>query len=47
MESGTSEQELVALGAISAQTRGIEPTGRVEEDTGSGYLMFSGISETD
>jgi hypothetical protein len=47
MEGRNSELELVDLGAISAQTRGIEPLGAVEEDTGERYIFAAGIAETD
>lgn len=39
--------DYVLLGSISEQTRGVEVVGPVEEDTGSRYLFFAGISEED
>ncbi|MBN8845155.1 MAG: hypothetical protein U0S50_15640 [Sphingopyxis sp.] len=47
MEDRDAKLELLDLGAISAQTRGLEPVGPVEEDTGSRYIPFAGIGEYD
>lgn len=47
MEGRDCELELVDLGAIRDQTRGIDPLGAVEEDTGERYRFFAGIAETD
>lgn len=47
MEGRDCELELVDLGAIRDQTRGIDPLGAVEEDTGERYIFFAGIAETD
>ncbi len=47
MEGRNCELELVDLGAIREQTRGIDPLGAVEEDTGERYIFFAGIAETD
>jgi hypothetical protein len=39
--------ELIDLGAISAETRGIEPLGPVDEDQGEHYLFAGGITADD
>lgn len=40
-------EELTELGAISAETRGIEPVGPRDEATGDHFLLAGGISADD
>jgi hypothetical protein len=47
MDAQDFQQEYVHLGPISEATRGIEPIGPIEEETGSRYLLFAGIREVD
>lgn len=46
MKNQTSS-ELFDLGAISVETRGIEPLGPVDEDQGEHYLFAGGITADD
>lgn len=39
--------ELIDLGAISAETRGIEPVGPRDEDTNEHFLLVGGITAED
>jgi hypothetical protein len=39
--------ELIELGAISAETRGIEPVGPRDEATGDHFLLSGGITADD
>lgn len=39
--------ELIDLGAISIETRGLEPFGPVDEDQGEHYLFAGGITADD
>jgi len=39
--------ELIDLGAISVETRGIEPVGPRDEDTNEHYLFVGGITAED
>ncbi len=43
----TLQNELVDLGAISTETRGIEPVGPRDEDTNEHYLFVGGIAAED
>lgn len=46
MKTKTSS-ELIDLGAISVETRGIEPVGPRDEDTNEHYLFVGGITSDD
>lgn len=47
MDVQNKDLDYVLLGSISEQTCGLEMVGPVEEETGSRYLFFAGISEDD
>lgn len=42
-----NSSELIDLGAISVETRGIEPVGPRDEDTNEHYLFVGGITAED
>ena len=46
MDGPNKHPDYVQLGSISEQTRGTV-VGPIEEETGSPYLLFAGISEDD
>lgn len=47
MDAQDCKTDFVQLGSISETTRGIEPIGPIEEETGSRYLLFAGIRDED
>lgn len=42
-----ANNELIDLGTISEETRGIEPVGPRDEDTNEHFLLVGGISTED
>jgi hypothetical protein len=47
MKNLQNSDELIELGAISVETRGIEPVGPRDEDTNQHYLFVGGITTDD
>jgi hypothetical protein len=47
MKNLQNSDELIDLGAISVETRGIEPVGPRDEDTNQHYLFVGGITTDD
>lgn len=47
MKNVQNSDELIELGAISGETRGIEPLGPVDEEQGEHYLFAGGIAADD
>ncbi|HET6523514.1 benenodin family lasso peptide [Sphingopyxis sp.] len=47
MKTFQNSDELIDLGAISVETRGIEPVGFEDQDPSDKYLFSGGISADD
>lgn len=41
------KMDFMHLGSISETTRGIEPIGPIEEETGERYSLLAGLSDED